>query len=70
MPVEALLLRPNVDDDKSLLFVEVVNRELVEEDKEDNGPELGGKTFGLTGYLCISVTCRKLNRIAEGQRTI
>ena len=51
MPLEALLLRPKADDDMSLLFIGEVNRELVEEDKEDKGPEAGGKMFGLTGYL-------------------
>jgi hypothetical protein len=42
----------------SLLFVDVVTIELVEEDKDDI--ELivdgGGKVFGLTGYLWTSIT--------------
>ena len=46
----------------SLLFVDVVTIELVEEDKDDIELTVdgGGKVFGLTGYLWTSITWKKI----------
>lgn len=52
-----VLLVAHTDDEEellSLLLVDVVTMELVEEDKDDMEPTTGvggGKMFGLTGYL-------------------
>ena len=50
-----VLLVVHTDDEEelSLLFVDVVTMELVEDDKDDMEPTDGGggKMFGLTGYL-------------------
>lgn len=66
-----VLLVVDTDDEEelSLLFVDVVTMELVDEDKDDMDPTRGGggggKMFGLTGYLRTSTiffVCKSMIR--------
>ena len=48
-----LVVHTDDEDELSLLFVDEVTMELVEDDKDDMEPTdvVGGKMFGRTGYL-------------------